>query len=215
MGTQQPYPVDTRIIATSESLLGDQIRKRQFDEALFDHLSLTSISLPPLRELREEIPPLTYHLLNTLRPPNSPPISITGPALRALLRYDWPGNVRQLCHELEQAIARILQEPAPTIDRRDLSDTILESINKSTTMPHTESAWSLPANQNLDDVLAMTEKAFIEQALFEHRGRVTTTAEALGLSRQGLYKKMKRLNIDPTNFQAIRLDTSLQNLMIS
>jgi DNA-binding NtrC family response regulator len=122
--------------------------------------------------------------------------------MEALLRYDWPGNVRQLRNELERALVHVSSEPAPTIDRDVLLDTIVGEAKDQSTPPADDPDAILHPNQSLDDVLAQTEAAVIERVLRACDGQVTASAEVLGLSRQGLYKKMKRLDIDASTFQS-------------
>jgi DNA-binding NtrC family response regulator len=124
--------------------------------------------------------------------------------MEALLRYNWPGNVRQLRNEIERALVHVQSEPAPTIDLDILSNTIVEGARKSRSpqMPQDEPDAILEPDQTLSDVLSRTEKAVIERVLRACDGQVTASADVLGLTRQGLYKKMKRLDIDASTFQS-------------
>jgi DNA-binding NtrC family response regulator len=163
-----------------------------------------SLHVPPLRERRPDIPLLARHFLNQLRPAGSSVVSITQPAMEALLRYNWPGNVRQLRNEIERALVHVQSEPAPTIDLDILSNTIVEGARKSRSpqMPQDDPDAILEPDQTLSDVLSRTEKAVIERVLRACDGQVTASADVLGLTRQGLYKKMKRLDIDASTFQS-------------
>ena len=157
-----------------------------------------------LRERRPDIPLLARHFLNELRPPGSSLVSITEPALEALLRYNWPGNVRQLRNEIERALVHVRSEPAPTVDLEILHNSIIEGArqNRSPQPPQDAPDAILEPDQTLSDVLARTETSVIEHVLKACDGQVTASAEVLGLTRQGLYKKMKRLDIDASSFQA-------------
>jgi DNA-binding NtrC family response regulator len=157
-----------------------------------------------LRERRADIPLLARHFLDRLHPDDSALVSITQPAMEALLRYNWPGNVRQLHNEIERALVHVQSEPAPTITLDMLLDTIVDTARQHTTA-HTSREASdaiLEPDQTLNDVLSRTEKAVIERVLRACDGQVTASADVLGLSRQGLYKKMKRLDIDASAFQS-------------
>jgi DNA-binding NtrC family response regulator len=158
--------------------------------------------MPPLRERRADSPLLVRHFLDVLRPTDSTMVSITQPAMEALLRYDWPGNVRQLRNELERAIVHVSSEPAPTIDRTVLLDTIVEEAKRQDAPAADDPDAILHPNQTLSDVLSRTEAAVIKRVLHACDGQVTASADVLGLSRQGLYKKMKRLDIDASTFQS-------------
>jgi DNA-binding NtrC family response regulator len=122
--------------------------------------------------------------------------------MEALLRYDWPGNVRQLRNELERAIVHVSSEPAPTIDRTVLLDAIVDEAQNQESLPADDADAILHPNQTLSDVLSRREAAIIKRVLRACDGQVTASADVLGLSRQGLYKKMKRLNIDASTFQS-------------
>jgi DNA-binding NtrC family response regulator len=187
------------IATTDETLPDDAVRP-----ALRDALRTHSLRMPPLRERRADIPLLVRHFLNTLRPERlqaSTYASITQPAMEALLRYDWPGNVRQLRNELERVLVYIESEPAQTIDRTMLLDHIVEEAQSDADTPPSASDAILHPDRSLNDVLSQTEKTMIERVLQACEGQVTASAEVLGLSRQGLYKKMKRLGIDASDFQ--------------
>mgnify|MGYP006281390723 CR=1 FL=1 len=202
-GGTEPRPVDVRVVATTSERLNEQVRNDHFRPALSERLQALSLRIPPLRDRRADIPLLVRHFLDTLQPPDAygPRPSITHPAMEALLRYDWPGNVRQLRNELERVLVHVASEPVQTIDRDVLLDTIVEDAQSSESAPGDERDAILHPNQSLEDVLARTEATVIKRVLQACDGQVTASAEVLGLSRQGLYKKMKRLGIDASDFQ--------------
>ncbi len=200
LGAKRPVQVNVRIIAATNQDLEASIREGRFREDLYYRLNVIPIRVPALRERREEIPLLVRQFLSALQPPGAPLTSITNRALDALLRYDWPGNVRQLRNEVERALIYAGSEPAPMIDLEDLSAPIVEAAGASASLPATH-AQILHPEHNLEDILAKTERSLIEQVLSQTGGHVTTSADMLGLTRQGLYKKMKRLGVDATQFQ--------------
>ena len=201
-GGTDAVPVDVRLLATTTEDLDEQVRNDNFRPALAERLHVLSLHMPPLRERRADIPLLVRHFLDVLRPGDSTMVSITQPAMEALLRYDWPGNVRQLRNELERAIVHVSSEPAPTIDRTVLLDAIVDEAQNQESLPADDSDAILHPNQTLSDVLSRREAAIIKRVLRACDGQVTASADVLGLSRQGLYKKMKRLNIDASTFQS-------------
>jgi DNA-binding NtrC family response regulator/tetratricopeptide (TPR) repeat protein len=197
-----PTPVDVRVVATTNEALDEQ--DDSLRPALRNHLSSLSLRMPPLRERRADIPLLVHNFLDTLRPERvkaSTSAAITQPAMEALLRYDWPGNVRQLRNELERVLVYIENEPVQTIDRTVLLDRIVEDAQSAAGAPADASDAILHPDRSLNDVLSQTEKTMIERVLQACEGQVTASADVLGLSRQGLYKKMKRLGIDASDFQ--------------
>jgi len=205
LGARRPVRVNVRVIAATHRDLEALVRAGKFREDLYYRLNVIPLHVPPLRERREDIPVLVRHFLNTLRPPGAPAVSITSRAMEALMRYDWPGNVRQLRNEIERALVFVASEPVPTIDLKDLSPAVQRALRDEPARPVRT---ALDSSQPLDAVLADTEKALIEQVLAENRGRISAAARALGLTRQGLYKKMKRLGIDPARFQRRHTDVN-------
>ncbi len=201
-GGTDAVPVNVRVVATTSEHLDEQVRNDHFRPGLSERLQALTLHVPPLRDRRADIPLLVRHFLDTLPADPSPSRpSITQPAMEALLRYNWPGNVRQLRNELERALVHVASEPDQTIDRDVLLDTIVEEAQTAGSAPGDDRDAILHPNQSLDDVLARTETRVIERVLRACEGQVTASAEVLGLSRQGLYKKMKRLGIDASDFQ--------------
>ena len=125
---------------------------------------------------------LVHHFLRDLSPAATPTPSITERALQTLLRYSWPGNIRQLRNEIERALVFVGSEPLPVVDQRDLSSAVAA-------LGPVPVASARTSGQSLDEALSEAERAFIAQALAAHEGQVTASARALGLTRQGLYKK--------------------------
>lgn len=193
-----------RILASSTADLRKLVREGHFHEELYYRLGVVHLAVPPLRDRREEIPLLVQHFLRKLTSGAPTGASITSRAVEALVRYDWPGNVRQLRNELERLIAMAASEPHSMIDIEDLSPAIANAVSgKRTTTDLSKPAKGFALDgRGLDDILAVAEKSAIEQVLAANDGQVSATAEALGLSRQGLYKKMKRLGIDPSALQS-------------
>ena len=219
VGAATGVPADVRVIATTSADLREEIREGRFREDLFLHLNVIPIRVPPLRDRKEDIPLLVRHFTRILRRNGTPSVSVTHEAMEALLAYDWPGNVRQLRNEIERLLLLVHTEPAPLIEKRLLAEPIREtdlSVSdggnrpwqrpRSTTtyadVPGTETV--LQPDTSLTDVLAETESAMIRRVLAACDGQITASADVLGLTRQGLYKKMKRLNIDASNFQKQR-----------
>ena len=183
------------VIAATCCTLEARVQSGAFDEALLHRLAVASAELAPLRERPFEAALLVYRFLRDLSPAAAPAPSITDRALQTLFRYTWPGNIRQLRNEIERALVFVGSEPLPVIDQRDLSGAVAPPSSVSP-------AWT--SGQNLDDALAEAERGLIARALAAHEGQVTASARALGLTRQGLYKKMKRLGLDAASFQSGR-----------
>ena len=197
-GATAPLTVDVRLLASTTENLADLVRDGQFREELWYRLNVITLHVPPLRERPTDIPVLARHFANVLRSTDTPMISITNRAMDALVEYDWPGNVRQLRNEIERALTLVSSEPAPTLDLETLSRPIRTQQSSERT---DDLEAVLHPDRTLNDVLAHTEKKTIERVLAKCEGQITASADVLGLTRQGLYKKMKRLDIDASKFQ--------------
>lgn len=193
-------PVDVRLVATTDGPV-----EKGIDASLRGRLATFTLDMPPLRKRRTDIPLLVRHFLDSLRSEqlkDAAKASVTQPAMEALLRYDWPGNVRQLRNELERALVHVENEPVQTIDRTVLLDQIVDAAQSAESAPPVDAPDAiLHPDQTLSDVLSQTEAAVIRRVLRACDGQITASAEVLGLSRQGLYKKMKRLGIDASDVE--------------
>lgn len=189
IGGKRPIPVQARIIAATNKNLEKEIKKGSFREDLFYRLNVIHIHIPPLRERPDDIPLLIkFFLENTCKQLGLKVKNLTPQAKQALLNYSWPGNVRELKNEIERAI--VLSD-TETIDVKDLSEKITisqENSNPLQLMSH---------HNNL--TLKEAEKILIQQVLESTQGNKTEAAKRLGISREGLRKKMKRLGIKLLN----------------
>jgi DNA-binding NtrC family response regulator len=148
-------------------------------------LKVIHIQMPPLREIREDIPGLAnYLLLNYCREMKMEPVNLTAEAASACMDYPWPGNVRELENEMKRLV---LSVSGNTVAKKDLSEAIRRSgseVAPSSSMP-----------RFLKDVVSDIEKRMIQEALQQTKQNQLHAAKALGLSRHGLIKKMKRYSI--------------------
>jgi DNA-binding NtrC family response regulator len=175
VGATRPQPVDVRIVASTNRDLAGEIDAGRFRADLFYRLNVVHVTLPPLRERREDIPLLVEHLLRRLNAKLHRRFAGVEPeALRALMRHGWPGNVRELEHVLEQAM--ILGEG----DLIGLRHVAHELPAGSATSPPTDlrEAVRLFSRQHVLDVL--------ERAQFDKR----EAARLLGISLASLYRKL-------------------------
>jgi len=198
LGAKRPVNVNVRVISATNQDLETLIREGRFREDLYYRLNVIPLRVPPLRERREEIPLLVQHFLQTLRPKGTPLASITQEAQHALLAYNWPGNVRQLRNEIERALVFLSNEPLPMIDFPDLSEAVMAAGTHNQSSAHR--SMNPAVEVDLETHLAAAERQFIERTLTDTNGQITAAARMLGLTRQGLYKKMKRLGVDGSKF---------------
>jgi DNA-binding NtrC family response regulator len=177
VGSSRSRHVDVRIISATNTDLHAACASGQFREDLLFRLNTVEIHLPPLRERREDIPALGVHFLSRYAAHYRRPIhGFDALALQALVQYSWPGNVRELEHTLERAV---LMCRTGEIQAADLGLNLQR-----------------PGNQNLDELsLEAVESILVRKALQRFHGNVSQAAEALGLSRGALYRRMEKYGL--------------------
>jgi DNA-binding NtrC family response regulator len=191
LGETRPQRVDVRVLAATNADLEQRVAEGKFREDLYYRLNVIRIHVPPLRERREEIPHLsTYFLREASERLGKPDIQLSSEALDVFSQYWWPGNVRQLKNEIQRAVA--LSAPGATIDPAHLSPEV-----GATSLPAT-SAITRPARgaANLAAVVEQVERDLIQAALDRTGGNISEAARSLGLTRRGLYLKLRRLGFD-------------------
>jgi two-component system, NtrC family, response regulator AtoC len=193
VGSNQKVKVDVRIMAATNRDLDTEYKRGTFRKDLYFRLNVVTISLPPLRERRSDIPILAAFFLERLAPGRG--VLLSGEAMKALLVYDWPGNVRELENCLERAVAlgdqRIIEvsDLPPAIVRAEVQAEALESPEFSGRGADLH-ATDLRAT-DLEDI----ERATIERVFSQVKGDKALAGKMLGISRATLYRKLKRYNI--------------------
>ena len=177
VGSSTTRTVDVRMLSATNANLQAEASAGRFREDLLFRLNTVEIRLPALRERREDIPALAAHFLSRYATRYRRPIEgFDAPAMQALLAYAWPGNVRELDHTMERAV---LMAGDSRIHVADLG------LNTQRT-----------SSQSLDDLsLEAVESILIQKALSRSQGNVTHAAEALGLSRGALYRRMEKYGL--------------------
>ncbi len=194
VGGERSRKVDVRVIAATHRDLHDMVRKGTFREDLFYRLAVMVLPIPALRERREDIPALVAHMLQRH---NKGELQIDRKAMARLVAAPWPGNVRQLENELQRAAV--------------LADGIIREEDLNATLPASNAPSSTARGEGQTDGLdlrhavADVEREMVERALREHGWNQSRAAKALGLSRFGLQKKLKRLGIPSRDPQSSRL----------
>lgn len=185
VGGRTAIPVDIRVLAATNADLERAIKAGTFRSDLYFRLKVVTIHTPPLREIREDIPLLARAFLHRYcQAMNKPPKSLTAGALRRLARYDWPGNAR----ELENEIKRLVVSTRRTaIAEEDLAESIRAADQAG---PAAGSA-----GRSLKKTVEELEKRLLTDALQRCRGNQVQAARLLGLSRQGLIKKIARYGL--------------------
>ncbi len=182
VGSTQAITVDARVVAATNRDLEPMIRQGTFREDLFYRLNVIPITLPPLRERREDIPLLAEHFLARFAQRQGRALRLSGGAMERLLRYAWPGNVRELENAMERTaiLAR-----AETIEPGDLP-------------PHVGAGLALGAAPSLaaEQTLAEAQRAHIIEILERYGWNHTRAADALGIGRTTLWRKLKEFGIE-------------------
>ena len=185
VGDNTTIKVDVRVIAATNSELGKMVADGLFREDLYYRLNVIRIQLPPLRDRRDDIPILVKHFLDKFAA--GTPMLVSQGAMRLMMAYSWPGNVRQLENAIERAVA--LSAGRETIDVADLPPEV-QAIPQATATPFVE----FPDDGlNMPAYLAAIEKDLIQRALDRTRGNRNRAADLLGIKRTTLVEKLRRL----------------------
>lgn len=200
LGAARPVAVDVRVIAATNADLAALVREGRFREDLLFRLNAVCLPIPPLRERRDDIPPLVHYFLRRHGAEHGRPrLKLSARTLQCLLRYRWPGNVRQLSNEIRRAAA--LADDGATITPEHLSSDVLRAAQAEPAGPPAAPEASpfqvtLHPGQTLAAATAAVERALIRRALEVTGGRVDPAARLLGLSRKGLFLKRRRHGAD-------------------
>lgn len=181
---------NVRIIAATNVDLRLALRQGRLREDLYYRLCVVPIEVPPLRQRREDIAPLAAYLLNRVTSQRGLIRRISPQAMRLLLEYSWPGNVRELANVMEYAVAVAKIE---TILPEDLPDEIRTSPSMPRTVETERDVSVMP--ESLSNVPLPQESERLVAALDAHHWIRSEAAEALGLSRSTLWRKMKELHL--------------------
>ncbi|MDL1973646.1 MAG: sigma 54-interacting transcriptional regulator [Deltaproteobacteria bacterium] len=187
VGGSRYINVDVRLIASTNRDLEEEVKKGNFREDLFYRVCVFPITLPPLREKREDIPLLAAHFLKKLtRKQKRHSVRLTPRALNLLSLYDWPGNVRELQNEIERALT--LAGKDKEIREEFLSEKINAALSPRISIPKSECT--------LQEVTQQIEQQMVIEALSKTEGNRSQAARILGLTRQGLLNKIARYDIN-------------------
>jgi DNA-binding NtrC family response regulator len=200
LGEPRPLHVDVRVVTATNADLAKLVSEGRFREDLFYRLDVVRLQVPPLRERREEIPPLVHHFLERCsRESHKHGIRIAEETMEYLILYSWPGNVRQLMNEMRRMVA--LAESGAILMPEHLSASIAASRRtiSASERPLAPTEVVVRLDQPMSAGMEHLERTMIQYALRESGGRVEDAAQRLGLSRKGLYLKRQRLGIELTD----------------
>lgn len=185
VGGQQPIPVDVRIVSATNKDLMTEVRAGRFREDLFYRLNVINVSLPPLRERREDIPLLAQHFVDDLNADEPEAKEITPKLISALMAYHWPGNIRELRNE----VCRVFALSGRFLQPEHLSARI------RTEAPSQEPGASLDqvlSCGSLKEAAALWEKEVLAAALKRFHGNKAQVSSSLKIPKTTLYARLKR-----------------------
>ena len=196
VGGTIPIKVDVRVIAATNKNLEAMVKEGRFREDLFYRLNVFMITLPPLRERREDIPLLVESKIREMADSgNTSPLTVSDEAMRRLKYHDWPGNIRELLNTVERA--SVLSENG-TIDADHLPS-VIEAVDTGTVVKKSRSI--LDEETTLDEMLREIEINIISDALKRTEGVQVRAAELLGINQRSLWHRMKKYDIDAAQFR--------------
>lgn len=173
LGSNNPVPVDFRLICATNMPVKKMVEEGTFREDLLFRINTIVIDIPPLRERPQDIPALVeFYRELFIRKYNKTINRIDENSLQKLLRHSWPGNVRELQHTVEKAVI-LCDDDTLSFDEFNRSDTVM------------------PEGYNIEE----HEMALIRKALNKNQGNISATAQALGINRSTLYEKLRKYNI--------------------
>jgi DNA-binding NtrC family response regulator len=180
---------DVRLIAATNKVLEEEIKQGRFREDLYYRINVVPISLPPLRQRKEDIPLLIKHFLNKKAKEEALiPKTITPKAMELLIQYDWPGNIREMENIIEQMATL---SSGNVIDTDDIPITVLKKVKQNS------GEWGdMPDHLSLNEAVQTLERKMISQALKRTGHIQTRAAKLLGISRRILKYKMDGLRLD-------------------
>jgi len=180
VGGSERLEVDVRVIAATNKNLEKEIAAGNFREDLYYRLNVIPFHVPSLRERSEDIPILAENFVEEFCAESGIAVKqISKAAMKLLCEQAWPGNVRELRNLMERLV---IMTPGPDIGVHDLPDTVR--------------AASTPANASLEDARRSFERDYLQVRLREHGGNISRTAEAIGLARESLSRKIKSHGIE-------------------
>jgi two-component system nitrogen regulation response regulator NtrX len=192
VGGSRPIQVDVRVVAATNKNLEEEIARGAFREDLYHRIKVIPLSVPPLRERKEDIPLLARHFLQELaRESDGPAKEFTPRALEALAQLPWPGNVRELKNFLWRLA---ILSPGEVIDMEALVQAGLQQPEMS--LAEVKDLDSLMQEADFRQARARFEREYLRRKLTEFHGNVSAMADAVGLERSHLYRKLRGYGLE-------------------
>jgi two-component system, NtrC family, response regulator AtoC len=195
VGGNQQLKADVRLIAATNKDLSQLVRDGKFREDLYFRLNVVHLTMPPLRDRKEDIPLLVRGFLKHFCKINEKPLlELTGDAMNTLLAYEWPGNVRELRTAIEHGV---VMANGPKIGVRELPMAVRQAASAAAGGLPLVAGKSLGGGGKASPLdLHQTERRLIAQALATTNGNITAAAKKLGISRRTLHRKINEMNAE-------------------
>lgn len=193
VGATETKRVDVRIIAATNRDLQSMVRDNQFREDLYYRLHVVQLRVPPLRERKDDIPMLVEHFLHRLSERDGRRKALSRASMDRLMGHHWPGNVRELENEIERLW--VLSGDEALIGEEHLTPT----LGRGGSAPDTPAAADpgiAVAGKTLPEAVAALERSMIAEGLRQAKGNKTRAAEALGISRRNLIRKVQSYGLE-------------------
>jgi DNA-binding NtrC family response regulator len=194
IGGDKPVAVDVRVLVATHRNLQEMVNAGTFRRDLYHRVVVFPITLPPLRERREDIPALVDYFARQVCAQNGwKPIPFAPDAVDALRQYPWPGNIRELRNAVERLLLLAPSDPDAAVDCATVELALPPPAANTTACAPSDSASATGALANR---VAAFERATLLAELERNKGHITNTAKSLGLERSHFYKKCQQLGID-------------------
>ena len=209
IGSEQSVWVDVRVIAATNRNIEEEVNKGNFRKDLYYRLNVMALTIPSLRERVEDIPVLTQNFIDYYQTKYSKNVyNISELAMKALCKYDWPGNIRELMNVIERAIILCKTEE---ISLNELPKNFSENtptLDKIFDERQSEKLWegkTLP--EVCDEILSQVERLYLQNILNKTKGKVGEAARLAGIHPRGFFNKMKKLKLKKEDYK----NSSAQN----
>ena len=188
VGDVKPIPINVQLITASKVDLKELVARKIFRADLFYRINVVPINIPPLRERKDDIPPLTEHFLKHFSPKKN--LTISKEALRILVNYNWPGNIRELRNVIQRvclfAEGQILPVDLPVeIRGENTIDNLIKACHRC----------FIEDSMSYTDVIACLEHNLLKNALKDSKGNQSKAAKSLNLSLSTFRDKLKKFEI--------------------
>ncbi|MGL5098024.1 MAG: sigma-54 interaction domain-containing protein, partial [Planctomycetia bacterium] len=195
VGGSKEIEVDVRVVAASNRDLRKMVQEGKFREDLYYRLNVVKINMPPLRERTEDIVLLAEHFARKYARAGRPPVAVSPEAMRFLLDFHWPGNIRQLENAIERACVTAKDGILKLDDLpHELAEPAKLKTNRAVDLAR-------PLAEQVEEIVARFELRFIRKALRKTHGNIERCAKISGMSRRTISDKLAKYKIEKTDYK--------------